>query len=69
MAEKKQSPNVQLATGARPLGKGPVTVGTEVICELPSPEEQAAGFYCEAAERLTSIYPGRFKVIVKKGSK
>lgn len=69
MAEKKQPSNVQLATGARPLGKGPVTVGTAVICEMPSAEEQAAGFYCEAAERLVSIYPGRFKLIVKKGGK
>lgn len=69
MVNKKESPNVKLATDARPLGKGPVTVGDTVICELPSPEEQAAGFYCEAAEQLVAIYPKRFKLIVKKGGK
>jgi hypothetical protein len=69
MAEKKQAPNVKLAADARPLGKGPVTVGDTVICELPSPDEQATGFYCEAAEQLVALYPGRFKLITKKGGK
>jgi hypothetical protein len=69
MADKKDAPNVQLAAGARPLGKGPVTVGDTIICELPSPEEQAAGFNCQAAEQLVALYPTRFKFIVKKGGK
>ncbi len=64
--EKQPAPNVRLAGDAQPLGAGPVTVGTRVICVLPSPKAQLNGFYCEAAERLVRIYPGRFKLIKKQ---
>lgn len=60
-------PNVRLAAEARPLGAGPVTVGEQVLCQLPSEAEQRAGFYCEAAERLVQLYPGRFKLIQQLG--
>ncbi len=62
-----QTPNVQLAAKAEPLGAGPVTAGMEVVCELPDEAAQRAGFYCEAADRLIAIYPGRFKLITEKG--
>ncbi|MBA3243026.1 MAG: hypothetical protein H0T60_17540 [Acidobacteria bacterium] len=68
-AATKQAPNVKLAAEAEPLGAGPVTVGMEVICELPGEEEQRAGFHCEAAGRLVALFPGRFKLIEKKGDK
>jgi hypothetical protein len=62
------APNVRLGAEAKPLGEGPVTVGTEVICVLPSADAQRAGFYCENPGRLVRLYPGRFKFIVGKGN-
>lgn len=59
--------NVRLAAEAKPLGKGPVTVGDKVLCELPDADTQRAGFYCKEAERLVQLYPGRFKLIQTLG--
>jgi hypothetical protein len=57
---------VRLGAEASPLGAGPVTVGTKVLCVLPDAAGQRAGFYCEDALRLVRLYPGRFKLIVKR---
>lgn len=59
--------NIKLGAEAQPLGAGPVTVGMNVICELPGEDAQRAGFHCEAAEQLAALFPGRFKLIRKKG--
>lgn len=67
VSKETQAPNVRLASDAKPLGEGPVTVGTKVICKLPDADAQREGFYCEAAERLVQLYSGRFKLIVEKG--
>lgn len=65
----EKTANVMLGAESEPLGPGPVTVGMAVICELPDADAQRAGFYCEEAERLVALFPGRFKLMQKKGGK
>lgn len=62
-------PNVRLAAGADSLGEGPVTVGMETIAKLPDAETQRRGWYEPQADRLVSLYRGRYLMIVSKGAK
>lgn len=67
MADKKTDPNVKLASGAEPLGEGPITVGMDIIGSLPDAKTQKAGFYFEDANLLVQLFPSHFKRIVEKG--
>jgi hypothetical protein len=65
---KPNRPNVKLAATAEPLGAGELTVGMNVIGELPDAENQAAGWHCAFAGKLVQLFPDRFKLIVEKGN-
>lgn len=62
--------NVILAAGAEPVTvNGPVNIGRDTTINLPSAEQQRAGFKLEPrqAKLLVQLYRGTYKLLVAKG--